>query len=194
MLLSLLLSSALAQEPDHEVHEALRALFRDAQTAVNEGRIDDLGPLVTDDFEATSLTQEVISGRDGVQRYFGEWFGPDRYLKSMRYELEADALTDLSPDRSWGLVRGGGREHYVANEGVDFDFTTRWTAVVERGDDGKWRIRAIHFGTNQLDNPVLTRVKGTLVRYGVVGAVLALVVGLLAGAVGGFLAGRRRAG
>lgn len=192
MLLSLLLLTARAEEPDHEVHEALRALFRDAQVAVNEGRIDDLGPLVTPDFEATSLTQEVITGHDGVKRYFGEWFGPDKYMKSMRYELEADALTDLSPDKSWGLVRGGGKEHYEANEGVDFDFRTRWTAVVERGDDGKWRIRAIHFGTNQLDNPVLTRVKDTLVRYGVIGAGVALALGALLGGGAGFLLGRRR--
>ena len=40
-----------------------------------------------------------------------------------------------------------------------FDFVTRWTAVMVRSDDDKWRLRAIHFGTNHLDNPVLTKVR-----------------------------------
>ena len=44
-------------------------------------------------------------------------------------------------------------------------------------------------GTNNLDNPVLTKVRTTLTRYGAIGAAVALVVGLVAG----FLLGRRRA-
>ena len=43
-----------------------------------------------------------------------------------------------------------------------------------RGDDGKWRLRAIHFGTNNLDNPVLTKVKNTLMRDGIIGAIASL--------------------
>ena len=58
-----------------------------------------------------------------------------------------------------------------------------------RGDDNQWRLRAIHFGTNNLDNPVLTKVKNTLIRDGVIGALAALVVGLAIG----WLLGRRRA-
>ncbi len=186
MFLLLALAAPSFAEPDHEVHEELRALFVAAQKAVNEDHLADLHPLLTDDFQATTITQEVITGRDGVDKYFATWFGPDKYMKSMKFELEADELTDLSPDKSWGLVRGGGHEKYTANEGYDFDFSSRWTAVVERGDDGKWRIRAIHMGTNQLDNPVLTRVKSTLFRYGAIGAV---VTGLVGGLLG-FVAGR----
>jgi hypothetical protein len=59
-----------------------------------------------------------------------------------------------------------------------------------RGDDGQWRLRAIHFGTNNLDNPVLTKVKNTLIRDGIIGAVVALAIGV---AIGYFAARRRRA-
>jgi len=47
-----------------------------------------------------------------------------------------------------------------------------------RGDDGKWRLRAIHFGTNHLDNPVLTKVRRTLRHDGIIAAIASLIVGL----------------
>jgi len=107
----------------------------------------------------------------------------------MTMTLDADKLTEFSPDKSWGLVRGKALEHYEAKDGDVFDFVTRWTAVMARGDDNKWRLRAIHFGTNNLDNPVLTKVKNTLIRDGAIAAVLSLVVGI---GLGWFI-GRRRA-
>ena len=54
--------------------------------------------------------------------------------------------------------------------------------------DRQWRLRAIHFGTNNLDNPVLTKVKNTLIRDGIIGAVVALAIGIGLG----FLVARRR--
>ena len=79
--------------------------------------------------------------------------------------------------------------HYEAKDGNTFDFRTRWTAVVTRGADEKWRLRAIHFGTNHLDNPVLTRVSGILTRY----AWYAGAAGLVGGLLVGWLLGRRSA-
>jgi hypothetical protein len=108
-------------------------------------------------------------------------------MRDMDLRLEADALTELSSDKRWGLVRGGGVEHYEANNGDTFDFASRWTAVVERGEDDRWRLRAIHFGTNHLDNPVLDKVQSTLIR----GGLLAAGVSLLAGLGVGWLLGRR---
>jgi ABC-type transport system involved in cytochrome c biogenesis permease subunit len=50
-----------------------------------------------------------------------------------------------------------------------------------RGDDGRWRIRAIHFGTNHLDNPVLAKVTKTLERYAIYAAFGGLGLGLIVG-------------
>ena len=177
-----------AEEPDHAIHEALRAVLRDAVAAIDAGRYEALLPHLTENVEVTSITQEVMTGRADVTRYFDEWFGPKGYMKSMTMKLEADRLTDLAPDRSWGLVRGKALEHYEAKDGDRFDFVTRWTAVMLRGDDGRWRIRAIHFGTNNLDNPVLTKVRTTLERY----AIYAGIGGLALGALVGYAIGRRR--
>ena len=189
-LLALLVAcGAAAQEADHAIHEELRALMRGVTAAMNESRFDDLLPWLTEDVEATSITQEVMTGRAAVSRYFREWFGPQGYMRRMTMSMDADGLTELSADKSWGLVRGKALEHYDAKDGDLFDFRTRWTAVMARGDDGKWRLRAIHFGTNHLDNPVLDKVKRTLVRDGVIASVACLVAGAALGA----WYGRRRA-
>lgn len=179
---------ASAEEPDHGVHEALRRILAEVQTAVNSGRYDAMLPVLDERIAATSMTQEVMSSRADVAKYFQDWFGPAGYMKRMDMKLTADTLTELSPDKSWGLVRGTGAEFYEAKDGDTFDFRTRWTAVVVRNPDNEWRLRAIHFGTNNLDNPVLHKVQRTLTRYAILWSAGALVVGL---AVGWWL-GRRR--
>ena len=179
---------AWAEEPDHAIHEELRGVLREVMTAINTGQYDRMLPYLTENVEATSITQEVMSSRADISKYFQEWFGPTGYMRKMEMKLDADKLTELSPDKSWGLVRGKALEHYEAKDGDVFDFITRWTAVMVRDDDGKWRLRAIHFGTNNLDNPVLTKVKNTLVRDGIIAAIASLLVGLALG----WWIGRRR--
>jgi ketosteroid isomerase-like protein len=177
-----------AEEPDHAIHEELRGVLREVVTAINSGQYDKMLPYLSENVEATSITQEVMSSRADVSKYFQEWFGPTGYMRKMEMTLDADALTEFSPDKSWGLVRGKALEHYEAKDGDLFDFATRWTAVMARGDDGKWRLRAIHFGTNHLDNPVLTKVRRTLIHDGVIAAIVSLAIGLALG----WWIGRRR--
>lgn len=178
-----------AEEPDHAIHEELRGVLREVQSAINSGQYDKMLPYLTPDVEATSVTQEVMSSRADVSKYFQTWFGPAGYMRKMTMTLDADKLTELSPDKRFGLVRGKALEHYEAKDGDIFDFDTRWTGVMAVGDDGKWRLRAIHFGTSHLDNPVLTKVKRTLVRDGIIASITALLVGL---ALGWWLGRRRR--
>ncbi len=180
-LTALSATAALAEEPDHDIHEQLRAILREVESAVDSGQFDRMLPVLDEHIEATSMTQEVMGGRGDVSNYFKEWFGPSGYMKPMTMKLVPDALTELSTDKTWGLVRGAGIEHYEAKDGDQFDFKTRWTAVVTKGPDDRWRLRAIHFGTNHLDNPVLAKVQRTLTRYGIVGAALALIAGVLIG-------------
>jgi ketosteroid isomerase-like protein len=179
---------AWAEEPDHAIHEELRGVLHEIMTAINSGQYDRMLPFLAENVEATSVTQEVMSSRADVSKYFQQWFGPAGYMRRMEMKLDADGLTELAPDKSWGLVRGKAIEHYEAKDGDVFDFVERWTAVLVRNDDGKWRLRAIHFGTNHLDNPVLAKVRRTLVRYGVIAAGVGLAVGFLLG----WWLGRRR--
>jgi ketosteroid isomerase-like protein len=177
-----------AEEPDHEIHQELRGILITVQTAINSGNYDAMLPVLSKDIRATTITQEVMSGHDQVSAYFKHWFGPGGFLKKLDMTFTADALTELSPDKTWGVVRGSGLERYTLADGRQYDMPTRWTATVVKEADGKWRLRTIHFGTNFLDNPILTEAKRAVVKYSAVAGGAGLVLGLLLG----FLLGRRK--
>ena len=158
------------------------------QSAINAGKFDDMLPAVSQDIRATTITQEVISKRDDVSGYFKRWFGPGGFLKSLNMSLTADALTELSADKTWGLVRGSGLERYTLADGRVYDMKTRWTAVLQKEADAKWRLRGIHIGTDFLDNPILTDAKNKIWTVGLAAG----GGGLLVGAILGFFVGRRK--
>jgi len=177
-----------AQEADHEIHQELRAVLTTVQNAINSGNYDAMLPVISDSVRATTITQEVMSNRADVSAYFKRWFGQGGFLKKLDMHLTADALTELSPDKTWGLVRGSGIENYTLADGRQYPMKTRWTAVLIKEADGRWRLRAIHLGTNFLDNPILDDAKHAVVRYASIAGVVGIVIGLLIG----FLVGRRK--
>jgi ketosteroid isomerase-like protein len=187
-LFSFLTLPLLAQEADHEIHQELRAVLTTVQNAINSGNYDAMLPVISDSVRATTITQEVMSNRAEVSAYFKRWFGPGGFLKKLDMHFNADALTELSPDKTWGLVRGSGIENYTLADGRQYSMKTRWTAVLIKEADGKWRLRAIHIGTNFLDNPILDDAKHAVVRYASIAGVVGIVLGLLIG----FLVGRRK--
>jgi ketosteroid isomerase-like protein len=182
------LSAFAADEPDHEIHEELRAILGTLQKSINSGNFDAMLPVISPQIRATTITQETMSSLPEVSAYFKKWFGPGGYLKKLDMKLEADALTELSADKSWGLVRGSGIEGYTLSDGRHYDMKTRWTVVVAKEPDAKWRLRAIHIGTNFLDNPVLAEAEGAAWKAGAGGA----AGGLIAGALAGFFLARRK--
>jgi ketosteroid isomerase-like protein len=176
------------QEPDHEIHEELRTVLGTVQSAINSEQYDAMLPVLSENTRITTITQEVMSNHQEVSDYFKRWFGPGGFLKKLHMTLTADALTELSADKSWGLVRGSGIERYTLADGRDYDMKTRWTAVVQKDADGKWRLRSIHIGTDFLDNPILTEAKNAITKVGV----WAAGGGVVAGGLVGFFIGRRR--
>jgi ketosteroid isomerase-like protein len=177
-----------AEEPDHDIHQELRGILSTLQQSINSGNFDAMLPVVSDQIRATTINQETMSSRQEVSAYFKKWFGPGGYLKKLDMDLNADALTELSPDKSWGLVRGSGVETYTLSDARRYDMKTRWTAVVGKEADGKWRLRAIHIGTNFLDNPILAEAERAAWKTGVGGALGGLLIGVLAA----FLLARRK--
>jgi len=189
LLASLLLAPlAAAEEPDHAIHQELRGILTTVQSAINSGNYDAMLPVLSKDVRATTITQETMAGQPAVSAYFKKWFGPGGYLKKLEMKLTADDLTELSADKTWGIVRGSAIETYTLADGRRYDMPTRWTATVAKEPDGKWRLRAIHFGTNFLDNPILDEAKRKAKQYTVAG----VGGGLLAGLLLGFLFGRRK--
>ena len=140
LLLLAALPAYAAEEPDHEIHQELRGILATIQNSINDGNYDAMLPVLSRDIRATTITQEVMSGRAEVSAYFKHWFGPGGYLKKLHMKLDADVLTELSADKTWGLVRGSGLERYTLADGRQYDMKTRWTAAVVKDDDGKWSL------------------------------------------------------
>src|SRR5437773_11996031 len=87
-----------AAEPDHAIHEELRSVLHEVVASINSGQYDKMRPYLTENIEATSVTQEVMSARADVSKYFQTWFGPTGYMRSLQMRLGADNLTEPSPD------------------------------------------------------------------------------------------------
>jgi len=170
-----------AQEPDHEIHQELRAILALVQSSINSGNYDAMLPVISQSIRATTINQEVMSSPQDVSAYFKRWFGPGGYLKKLDMNLQADALTELSPDKTFGLARGSGIERYTLADGRQYDMKTRWTVVMAKETDGKWRLRCIHIGTDFLDNPLLDEVKRAVKKYAAMAGVGGLVVGAALG-------------
>ena len=173
---------------DDAIHDELRGLLTGIESAVNEQRYGDIAQYFDENARITTINQEVMTSTDDIEPYFEHWFGEGGYLKTLKMTLNADALTELYADDTFGVVIGSGDEDYVLSDTRFFPMKTRWTATVKKGDDGGWRILTLHIGTNFLDNPILTMVEDSAKYTGVGG----LVLGLLIGIVVGFIFGRRK--
>jgi ketosteroid isomerase-like protein len=167
-----------AQEPDHAIHEELRGLIHRVEEAVNSEKYEAMGDCFTEHLSITTINQEVLSTRGEIGPYFRKWFGPGGYLKKLHMTLNADALTELNAEKTYGLARGSGVEDYILSDGRFFPMRTRWTATVVKDADGHWRIRAIHIGTDFLNNPILTKAEHSLGWAAGAGLLLGLVLGL----------------
>lgn len=108
-------------------------------------------------------------------------------LAGLKIEAEADELAQIYTG-TFAVARGSTKEVYEMADGRRFDMNGRWTAVTVK-EDGKWKLLAIHSGTNFLDNPVLTAIEKSTLYVGAGGAAAGVVAGL---ALGLFI-GRRRA-
>ncbi|MGA2253997.1 MAG: hypothetical protein ABSG53_04990 [Thermoguttaceae bacterium] len=177
-----------AEETDHEIHQELRALLKKAAEAINSSKFEDVLPLLSENPRITPINQEFITTRPAMLAYFTKHFGPGHKLRSVEVTWEADALTELSPDKTWGLSCGKGTEVYTLNDGRVYPMPVRWTSVVVKESDGKWRIRSMHIGTDFLDNPVLNEYERAVKKYAIGGG----MGGAIGGLAVGFLLRRRR--
>lgn len=181
LLMSLLVVTPVwaANDPDAATHQELRSITTGIETAINSGKYGDLKQYFHKNMRVTTINQEVLSSPETIEPYFNKWFGPGGYLKKLHMTLTSDTPTELYGNKTWGIVRGKGVEKYHLSDQRYFEMATRWTATVVKDRDGKWRILSLHIGTNFLDNPVLNRIEGSVMRVGIGGAVVGLVLGVV---------------
>lgn len=188
VLIGILGNASLAQETDHQIHNELRSVLHTVESAINSGEYDKMLPVLSEQIRATPINQEFLASKNEVMAYFTKWFGAKGYLKKLEMQLTPDALTELSADKTWGLVRGKGIEKYILQDGRPYDLHTRWTALLVKEEDSHWRLRSIHIATNFLDNAILSEAEHALGKATGGG----LVGGLCIGVLSGWWIGRRK--
>lgn len=192
MVLALSLGSLAAEQPPKEdpEHNELRAV-RDAMLAAfDKGDIDGLLAHLHPDGVVTWQSGETSRGRDGVRKYYERMMvGENRTVKSMTSKLDVDDLSLLYNDKTSAIATGNMTNHFVLNDGMDFDLASRWTATLLK-DKGRWQVTAFHISTNMFDNGVLRLIlRKSLLWTGIAAG----VAGLLLGTILGLIVARRRA-
>lgn len=181
-LLALVLPFTGSAQED-PAHNELRAMRDGFLAAMNRGDLDTQLTFLHPNVVVTWHNAEVSRGRDGVRAYLDRMLrGPEKRVEKFGAELNVDELSILYGGDT-AIAFGSAQEHFTLTSGRAFDFTGRWSATMVR-EDGKWLVANLHTSDNLFDNPLLNQVRAALPWAG--GG------GLLAGALSGWLLGRRR--
>ena len=135
-------------------HQELRSLLQQVREATGKRDINQLKPLLHDDFVMTALTQEVVVGADGLRGLFDEWF--DRSgapLRSLTVDPTATELSRIYEGR-FATSYGTSQDTFVLADGTEARFNTHWTASLIK-QSGHWKLLTLHVGANPQDNPLI---------------------------------------
>ncbi len=173
-----------AREADHAALRDLRAQFVEALNGRDFGKLE---PLLAESFTFVSVDNRKFSGIEELKPYWESLFtGENAVLNSMTAAPEADEKTFFfGPD--YGMAQGSSQDVYEFKVLGRREMPSRWTAVVHKTGD-QWKVSHVHMSANVLDNPVTAAMrKASSAKAG-----MALLVGLVAGAVLGWLLGKGR--
>jgi uncharacterized protein (TIGR02246 family) len=169
-----------AQEPDADIHNALRALKATMTKALNERDLDTIVANVAPDVVFTTMNNDVRRGPQQIRAYFHEMLtAPGHIVKDVKVSFEADALTTLYGGDA-GIAYGSSNDVYELTSGDQFNIRARWSCTMVKSGD-RWLIASFHYSTNVFDNPILDRYRSMLVPIGAGAAVVGLILGWLLG-------------
>ena len=177
-------AAPVATAPSPEaLHDEIRAIRDEILAAIAKSDFDAIVPHLHPNVVFTPMNNEICRGPQEVRAYFDRMLtGPDAVLKSVRFDMKVDRLTDIYGDT--GLAFGDSDAVYTMRNGMELPIHTRWTCSLVR-HEGRWKIAAFHASPNAFDNPILDQSKkGASLKAGGIAAVAGLLLG--------FLVGRRR--
>jgi ketosteroid isomerase-like protein len=187
MLIVALVLPVAAQEPDAEIHNALRRLKTTMEKALNERDLDTIVANVDPNVVFTTMNNDVRRGPQQIRAYFHEMLtAPGHIVKDVKVSFDVDALTSLYGGDT-GVAYGSSNDMYELTNGDKFNVKGRWSCTMVRSGEG-WRIASFHYSTNVFDNPILDRYRSMLVPLGAGGVAVGLILGWLIGR----MMGRRR--
>lgn len=175
---------AATQVDVEAIHEELRALRDRLVEGVNAKSPEAIIADVDEDILFTAMNNEVVHGKDEARAYYEKMLvGSQRIVEDMSLSVEVDDLSTLLADGDVAVAAGSSVAHFDMMVGDSFEVPLRWTATLNRTDDG-WKVAAIHFSANIFDNPV----SGGFQTFAYIVGGIMLLIGLLLG----WLFGRRR--
>lgn len=172
---------AFAAETEREKkdHDELRALLKTFTQAFNSRQIAPLEPHLHKNFSITMVNQDLVTKPGELTAYLDKQFtAPGSILKDVKIQPETDILTEFYEGRI-GVNRGSSTDTYVLKDGRSIILKTRWSGAAIY-EDGKWKALVAHIGVNPLDNPIVDAMDSLKWIWGGGGALLGLIVGVLA--------------
>lgn len=171
-----------AQEPDAEIHNALRQLKATMEKALNERDLDTLVAHVDPQVVFTTMNGDVARGPEQIRAYFHKMLtAPGHIVKDVKVSFNVDALTTLYGGDT-GVALGSSKDHYELTNGDTFDINGRWTCTMVKNGD-RWVIAAFHYSADVFRNPVVDRWRKAVWMVGIGAGLVALIVGLLLGRI-----------
>lgn len=169
---------AAPPQASEALHAEIRAIRDEILAAIGRGDFAAIVPHLHPNVVFTPMNNRVCRGPEEVRAYFDRMLkGPDAVLKSVRFDMKVDRLTDLYGDT--GLAFGDSDAVYVMRNGTELAIRTRWTCALVR-QDGRFKIAAFQASPNAFDNPILAQMSRVAsLKGGGIGAVAGLLLGLV---------------
>lgn len=172
-------TTPVAAAPSPEaLHNQIRAIRDEILAAIAKSDFDAIVPHLHPNVVFTPMNNRVCRGPEEVRAYFDRMLkGPDAVLKSVRFDMKVDRLTDIYGDT--GLAFGDSDAVYVLNNGTKLPVRTRWTCALVR-HEGRWKIAAFQASPDAFDNTILDQSKkGAALKAGGIAAVAGLLLGFV---------------
>ena len=100
------------------------------------------------------------------------------------YHVTVNLDQDAHTDGRYALAHGTTEDTAVTASGAKVNFTTKWTSVCRKDDEGNWKIWRIHGSMNPFDNPFTSTAGGiTLFMTAAIAGLIGIVFGFVAAGV-----------
>lgn len=175
-LAALVGGTASAQEDEN--HEALRALRKVYEDAVNQDDVGSLRAHFDSDFTAVPITNDSVRGFEGFEAYWTRQ--RDARHGGGHYQVNLEAEQSLVFG-DVALAYGTTDDQVTGEDGRARAFKTLWT-VVCRKSGGRWRILRLHASIDPFDNPFVQAAVREASRRLLLFSVVAFALGAGAGA------------
>ena len=165
------------EDPLADDKNALRALAKRYESAINQGNVSLLKDSVSPTASAVFMTGHELVGIDAMQKYYDEIKQQLGTGSSYSVTLHPD---DTEFHGNIAIAHGTSEERVVFGNGKQLSYQSKWTAVLEKKAD-QWIAIRMHVSIDPIDNPFIT-MKNRVTNWtyaGVAGLVSALLVWLI---------------